>query len=253
LKVFVLDLLDLFTALERVELPNHIWDHPEVLQAINAHPALFTCKFSYGLLRAAPVSQADLRKIIFRFCMIKSDAQTSILKQQLDAGIMIRQLYLNCSSTDWTRLRFPTTLTFIGIVKTLDDMDSFWEFVSIHPAVQMVSVREGIRSLKSTNSYWLLGKLVPEALRVLEEGLSCFISSIAIKKEKGTWWLKNVEIKVECGEGLVEGFCSKVQQLGSVFNGLESLVLMATKWDRNRGPEEASIEVSSAASCMEYK
>ena len=250
LKAFILDVLDLFTTLERVELPNHIWKHPDVLQAIHSHPTLLTCKFPDAQLRAAPIPQVDLRKIIFRKCVLQSDAQTSILKQLLAAGVMIEELRLHCSSTSWTRLRFPTNLTSIRIIITLDDMDSFWESVSIHPAVRKVSVKQATSSLKSSNSYWLLRKIAPEALQVLEEGLSCFIGSTAIKKEKGTWWLKNVVMSIECGEGLVEGFCSKVQQLGNEFHGLESLVLTPTKWDRNRGPEDPSIEVSSAASCI---
>jgi len=174
---------------------------------------------------------------------------TALERVELAAGITVRELGLNYSSTSWTRLRFRTTLTFINIIETLDDVDSFWEFLSIHPAVEKVFVGEATSSLKSSNSYRLLRKIIPEAPRVLE-GLSCFFLHIRIKKEKGTWWLKNVVMSIECGEGLVEGFCSKVQQLGHEFNGLEVLFLTTTKWDRNRRPEDPSIEVSSVASCI---
>jgi len=242
-----------------VEVPNRIWDHPEVLQAIHSHPTLRTCKFPSvplcepELLSQGQSPQVELHKIVSRSSIIASDRVIPILQQQLEAGVMIEELWSRCASTSWTYFQFPTNLTSIRISETLDDMNSFWALISNHPSIQVLSLKgEGIPPLRLSNSFRLIEKVAPQAATVLEEGLSCSVSSIVIKKENGTWLIKDVEVEFECGEGegLVEGFCSKVQRLGSVFNGLKSLFLTTAKWDKNRKLESPSIEVSSAASCI---
>ena len=224
LQAFSLDILNLFPALETIELVTELWDDALVLQAIHSHPTLQRCTFPHVNWASASgdvsLPYRDMRRIAWRSFTV-TIGNNSHLQRFLEAGLQIEQLHVIHTSLDWTRLKFPSALKAIYLMADIADRCSLlWDFIADHPSVQILDLKH------EDASVYILQQIDAEVVQILAEEPQSRISSAQLLKTNSKWLVKDIYIDIVYnGEGFLhfEGFSAKMQRFGRYLRGLQSL------------------------------
>jgi len=221
---FVLDVLNTFVTLERLDLPAVVWNEAEIMNTIDNHPTLKEVYLPGKGWENEPVPHFSLRKVTWKTFFLNDSAETCHhLPSFFEAGLTVWDVTVIRDDFDWMSVVFRgmTKLMIDGERFTLDQRNKWLEFVDMQPAlIDMKIMQPSPECFAFPRTTWLR-TLLEERIEVLA------VSECQLVRTRGEWLLTRLESTIEVENSDEYEEIAQTMLLGA--DSLDVLELTATQ------------------------